>query len=66
MLVLTRYPHRPNENAITITAPRACEIHIVVISEREGKVRIGLEAPFDVKIWRDELLDHAEAREPGA
>ena len=48
MLVLSR---KKNER-ITIGE----DIHIKIIDVRGGKVRIGLEAPKGVSIWRDEVL----------
>jgi len=55
MLVLTR---REGEG-IRI----ANDVHIVILSNDRGQIRIGVEAPADVKIWRDEVyarLTHEE------
>jgi carbon storage regulator len=49
MLVLSR---KPGER-IRI----ANDIWITVIGERRGKVRLGIEAPDDVEIAREELID---------
>lgn len=32
-------------------------IVVTVVSSHGGKVRLGIDAPRDVKIWREELVD---------
>ena len=54
MLVLTR---RPNE---TIVLP-ASGVTVRVLSARTNAVRIGIEAPPDVQVLREELLDQSRA-----
>lgn len=46
MLVLTR---QQNESVIIDG-----DIKIIVISDRHGQVKLGIEAPEDVEIWREE------------
>ena len=47
MLMLTR---SQNESIIIND-----NIKITVISNRHGQVKLGIEAPEDVKIWREEI-----------
>ena len=47
MLILTR---RPGESIII-----GDDIHITVLSVQGNQVRIGIDAPDDIKIWRDEI-----------
>ncbi len=47
MLILTR---SQNESIIIND-----DIKIIVISDRHGQVKLGIEAPDDVKIWREEI-----------
>lgn len=54
MLVVTR---RPNER---IVFP-SLGITVEVLKLAKGAARIGIEAPLDVRILRDELLQHGEA-----
>ena len=57
MLVLTR---RPGEEIIING-----NIRVTVVSIKGDRIRIGIEAPPDVHIWRGELpvqLDHAAMR----
>jgi len=62
MLVLSR---RLDES-IVISAPRATEIKIRVVRIRKGTVRIGLDAPADVKFLRSELTAQDNATPPEA
>ena len=47
MLILTR-----NQNESIIINDN---IKITVISDRYGQVKLGIEAPEDVEIWREEI-----------
>ena len=47
MLILTR---KQNESVIIDE-----DIRITVLSDRLGQVKLGIEAPDDVEIWRDEI-----------
>jgi carbon storage regulator len=47
MLILTR-----SQSESTIINDN---IKITVISDRHGQVKLGIEAPEDVKIWREEI-----------
>ncbi len=47
MLILTR---SQNESIIIND-----DIKITVISDRHGQVKLGIEAPEDVEIWREEI-----------
>lgn len=37
------------------------DIKITIVSIRENKVRIGIEAPDNVDIWREEVFDKINA-----
>ena len=54
MLVLTRRLHE------SIVIP-GLNVTIQVVAVKGGTVRIGIEAPPDVPIWRGELLDQSQA-----
>jgi carbon storage regulator len=47
MLILTR---KQNESIIIDD-----DIKVTVLSDRHGQVKLGIEAPDDVEIWRDEI-----------
>jgi carbon storage regulator len=47
MLILIR-----NQNEFIIIDD---DIRITVLSDRRGQVKLGIEAPEDVKIWREEI-----------
>ncbi len=49
MLILTR---KQNESVIIDG-----DIKITVLSDRHGQFKIGIEAPEDVEIWREEIYD---------
>jgi carbon storage regulator len=51
MLVLSR---RLNER---IFIGKNNEIKITVVKQREGRVRLGIEAPKDIPIFREEILE---------
>ncbi len=54
MLVLTRRPHEK------IVLP-GLGVTIQVTAIQGGTVRIGIEAPSDVQVMREELLDQSQA-----
>ena len=56
MLVLAR---RQNESLI-ITIPSGEEIQIVLMKARQGFAQLGINAPADYSIIREELLTHCE------
>jgi carbon storage regulator len=47
MLILTR-----NQNESVIIDD---DIKITVLSDKHGQVKLGIEAPEDVEIWREEI-----------
>ncbi len=47
MLILTR---KQNESVII-----GDDIKVTVFSDRRGQVKLGIEAPEDVEIWREEI-----------
>ncbi len=47
MLILTR---KQNESVIIDG-----DIKVTVLSDKHGQVKLGIEAPEDVEIWRDEI-----------
>ena len=49
MLILTR-----NQNESVIIDD---DIKVTVISDRHGQVKLGIEAPDEVEIWREEIYD---------
>ena len=53
MLILAR---RPDEK-ITIYTPDGDYIQILITEARQGLVRLGIEAPPDYVVLRDELID---------
>ncbi len=55
MLVLSR---KENE-AIVIDG----EIVVTILEIRGNKIRLGIEAPKDVSVWREELVASANERE---
>jgi len=59
MLMLTR---KPGETVIAILDERDASRRVVfkVLGVRGGQVRIGVDAPDDVKLYRDELLRRIE------
>ena len=52
MLILTR---KQNES-IVIDG----DIRITVLSDKHGQVKIGVEAPEDVEIWREEIYNRMQ------
>ena len=57
MIVITR---RPGESLI-IELPTGEQIEITVLSNTSNQVRIGTDAPADMKIVREELLEKLPA-----
>ena len=57
MLVLAR---RPDEK-LTIYTPDGDYIQILVTEARQGLVRLGIEAPPDYVVLREELVDTKES-----
>lgn len=57
MFVITR---RPGESLI-IELPTGEQIEITVLSNTSNQVRIGTDAPADMKIVREELLEKLPA-----
>lgn len=49
MLILTR---KQNESIIIDD-----DIKITVLSDKHGQVKLGIEAPADVEIWREEIFE---------
>jgi carbon storage regulator len=41
------------------------DIKITVLSDNYGKVRLGIEAPDDVKIWREEIYVQLQESQDG-
>jgi carbon storage regulator len=61
VLVLTR---RPNETII-ITPPGCEPIRIVVVEVRGDKARLGIEAPRQVTVHRQEVQDAIDRQHEG-
>ena len=57
MLVLTRY----RDEVIRI----GDDVKIRVVDVRDGRVRIGVEAPPEVAVWREELYEVMRRKERG-
>ena len=53
MLSLSRY----NGQAVHITMPDGRKIIVRVFQIREGRCKVGIQAPSDVKILREEVTD---------
>ena len=62
MLILTRR----RDEAIVIRNRFGTEIRLMVVDIRGGKVRLGIEAPLDVSIAREEVQRRTSAIEAGA
>ena len=41
------------------------DIRITVLSDNYGKVKLGIEAPEDVKIWREEIYVQLQESQDG-
>ena len=61
MLILTR---RPGETLI-IALPTGEQIEVTVMGIKGNQVRIGTDAPDDILIVREELLEGVQARTEG-
>ena len=57
MLILTR---KQNESIVIND-----DIKITVLSDKHGKVKLGIDAPEDVEIWREEIYKKLESSESG-
>jgi carbon storage regulator len=53
ILILTR---KQNESIITDD-----DIRIIVLSDRHGQIKLGIDAPDDVEIWREEICTKLDA-----
>jgi carbon storage regulator len=53
ILILTR---KQNESVITDD-----DIRITVLSDRHGQIKLGIDAPDDVEIWREEVYAKLDA-----
>ena len=49
MLILTR---KQNESVIIDD-----DIKVTVLSDKHGQIKLGIEAPDDVEIWREEIYE---------
>ena len=49
MLIL---PRTQNESVII-----GDDIKITVLSDKHGQIKLGIEAPGDVEVWREEIFD---------
>lgn len=52
MLILTR----KQDESVIIDG----DIKVTVISDRHGQVKLGIEAPADVEIWREEIFERIQ------
>jgi carbon storage regulator len=52
MLILTR---SKNESVII-----GDDIKVTVISDRHGQIKLGIDAPEDVEIWREEIYQQIQ------
>ena len=57
MLALTRRKNQSIVITVPINSYKVKEIIITVISAREGRTTLGIEAPDDIKIDRKEIYD---------
>jgi carbon storage regulator len=57
MLILTR-----NQNESVIIDD---DIKITVLSDSHGQVKLGIEAPDDIEIWREEIYEQIQANYEG-
>ena len=55
MLILTR---KQNESVIIDG-----DIKVTVLSDKHGQVKLGIEAPDEVEIWREEIYDRIQKSE---
>jgi carbon storage regulator len=52
MLILTR-----NQNESTVIDD---DVKVTVLSDNYGQVKLGIEAPEDVEIWREEIYERIQ------
>jgi len=52
MLVVTR----KEQEAVILTLPDGRTVRVIVVEVSNRKVRLGIEAPADVKVWRDDWV----------
>jgi sRNA-binding carbon storage regulator CsrA len=45
---------------LVLKAPGQAEVWVTVLAAREGKARLSIQAPFEVSVLREELLDEDE------
>lgn len=63
MLILTR---RSGESIVMRSrGPYDGEIKVIVLGMRGNQVRIGVDAPQDIEVWRDEILERIARQEAG-
>ena len=55
MLILTR---KQSESVIIDG-----DIKITVLSDKHGQVKLGIEAPDDVQVWREEIFEKVQVSE---
>jgi len=53
MLVLSR----KKDEAVVLILPDGREVRVTVCNILPDRVRLGVEAPVDMKIWRNELIE---------
>lgn len=53
MLILSRFTN----DQVFLTLPNGEVITVTIVEVRNGKVRVGFEAPQDVEILRDDAID---------
>ena len=41
------------------------DIKIIIVSEKYGKVKIGIDAPDDIDIWREEIYEKIQKEQKG-
>lgn len=61
MLILTR---RVGES-IVIGGQEAEKVKIVILETRGGQVRLGIKAPKDIPVHREEIYEKIQASKPG-
>jgi carbon storage regulator len=59
MLILTRRQGKPTGETLIIGLPTGEQIQVTVSSIKGNQVKIGTDAPEDIAIVREELLDKA-------
>lgn len=59
MLVLHRYAGKPKLDMIVAALPDGRQIRFQLLGTKGSKIRVGIQAPDDVMILRDELNDEA-------